>query len=86
MTLKKQIASTMKKKIFYGIAVLAIAALAAFNLNLNNSTTGKLSDVSLANVELLAQAEVLGGLVCRLDASYSYCYPGGSSWMCYCGL
>ena len=42
-----------KKKIFGSIAVLAIAALAAFNVNINTQEDG-LSDVSLNNVEALA--------------------------------
>ena len=42
------------KKIFFGsIAVLAIAAMAAFNVNMNTQENG-LSDVSLANIEALA--------------------------------
>lgn len=45
----------MKKKIFYGIAVLAIAAIAVFNVNVNMSTNGDQSLLSLANVEALAQ-------------------------------
>ena len=44
----------MRKKIFGGIAALAIAATIAFNVNLSNQGNG-LSDVSLANVEALAQ-------------------------------
>jgi hypothetical protein len=43
----------MKKKIFGGIALLAIAAMAAWNVNLN-SQSNELSDISLANVEALA--------------------------------
>jgi hypothetical protein len=43
----------MSKKILYGIAVLAIAAVAAWNVNLN-SQGNDLSDISLANVEALA--------------------------------
>jgi anti-sigma regulatory factor (Ser/Thr protein kinase) len=44
----------MNKKILYGIAVLAIAAVAAWNVNLN-SQNNDLSDISLANVEALAE-------------------------------
>jgi hypothetical protein len=43
----------MKKKIFGGITVLAIAAVAAFNVNFSAQSNG-LSDVSLTNVEALA--------------------------------
>jgi hypothetical protein len=55
-------------KIFGGIVVLAIAAVAAFNVNMNTQK-GELSDLSLANVEALAQGE--GG-------STFYC-PGGAN-------
>jgi hypothetical protein len=43
----------MKKKILGGIAVLAIAVVAAWNVNLS-SQSNDLSDISLANVEALA--------------------------------
>jgi hypothetical protein len=43
----------MKKKVFGGIAVLVIAAIAAFNVNFN-SQSNELSAISLANVEALA--------------------------------
>jgi hypothetical protein len=46
----------MKKKIFGGIAVVAIAAVAAWNVNLN-SQDNELSNVYLANVEALANGE-----------------------------
>ena len=42
----------MKKKIFFGIAVLAITAIASFNVNLN--TNSEVSLLTLANVEALA--------------------------------
>ena len=45
----------MKKKILGGIAVLAIATIAAFNVSL--SSQASLSDISLANVEALAGNE-----------------------------
>lgn len=48
-----QIKSNMKKKLFGSIAVLAVAALTAFNVNVNSQENG-LSDVSLENVEALA--------------------------------
>ena len=43
----------MNKKIFYGIAVFVVAAMAAWNVNISAQKSG-LSDVSLANVEALA--------------------------------
>jgi hypothetical protein len=42
-----------KKKIFGSLAVLAIAAMAAINVSVNSRDNG-LADVSLANVEALA--------------------------------
>ncbi len=46
----------MKKKIFGGIAVLAIAAFAAFNMNVNTQEN-QASSLTLANIEALAQNE-----------------------------
>jgi len=46
----------MKKKFLYGLAVLAIAGVAAFNMSVNSNKYG-LSDISLANVAALAQSE-----------------------------
>lgn len=50
----------MKKKIFGSIAVIAIAAVAAFNVNFNTVQDNNLSGVSLANVEALASSESSG--------------------------
>jgi hypothetical protein len=47
----------MKKKIVYGISVLAIAAVAAWNVGLSSQKNDGLSDVMLANVEALADGE-----------------------------
>lgn len=47
----------MKKKIFGGILAVAIAAVAAVNVNINNEAEDALSALSLANVEALAQDE-----------------------------
>ena len=46
----------MKNKIRFGIAVLTVATIAAFNVFLNTNSNN-LSDVSLANVEALAIRE-----------------------------
>jgi hypothetical protein len=43
----------MKKYILYTVVILAVAAVAAWNVNLN-SEGNKLSELSLANVEALA--------------------------------
>ena len=44
----------MRKKIIGGFAVLAIAAVAAWNMNINNNNSLYLSDISLENMEALA--------------------------------
>ncbi|MCY4778298.1 NVEALA domain-containing protein [Sphingobacterium sp. UT-1RO-CII-1] len=48
----------MKKKILGAVAVIAIAAVATFNMNINNND--ELSAISLANVEAIAQGETGG--------------------------
>ncbi|MDR1371596.1 MAG: NVEALA domain-containing protein [Dysgonamonadaceae bacterium] len=55
----------MNKKILRGCAVLVIAVVAAYNLYLSNSNESAMSDVSLANVEALADDESSGG--CKLN-------------------
>ncbi|GHV26574.1 hypothetical protein FACS1894176_07560 [Bacteroidia bacterium] len=47
----------MKKIILGSIAVVAIAAMAVFNVNLNSQHINNLSAVGLANIEALAQNE-----------------------------
>ena len=47
----------MKNKILYGLAVLAIAAAAAWNMNFSDSQTKGMSDLALANIEALADDE-----------------------------
>ena len=54
----------MKNKIFGSIAILAIAAIAAFNMNINTNENG-LSEVSLANVEALASETLPSGFAKR---------------------
>ena len=46
----------MKRNLLFGIAVLIIAAGATFTMNVNSDSYG-LSEISLANVEALAQSE-----------------------------
>ena len=46
----------MKKKLLFGFAVLTIAAVFTFAMNVNSNDYG-LSDISLANVEALAISE-----------------------------
>ena len=47
----------MNKKIFGGIAIVAIAVTVAFNVTLSNQKQDKASMLALANVEVLAEAE-----------------------------
>jgi hypothetical protein len=67
---------TMRKKILSGSALLAIAAVAAWNVNINSHND--LSGVSLANVEALAQegnsspcsmCEVVWGSICWFSST-----------------
>ena len=66
----------MKRKFIGGFAVLAIAAMAAWNVNYGSQTKG-MSDVMLANVEALAQ-EIGIETGCPTG-----CLPNGSGCFCY---
>ena len=46
----------MKKNLLFGFAVLTIAAVATFTMNVNSNHYG-LSNISLANIEALSQRE-----------------------------
>lgn len=69
----------MKKIILGGIAVLAITATVVFNVNLN-AQGEKLSDVSLANIEALADGEGSGSNTC-----YNTITTMEGSQVRYCG-
>ncbi|GAB6008827.1 NVEALA domain-containing protein [Dysgonomonas reticulitermitis] len=58
----------MKKKIFGSLIVIAIAAVAAFNVNMNPVQESNMSPLALANVEALAQSETNNN---------PYCHNGG---------
>lgn len=47
----------MKKKIFGGIAIVAIAVTVALNVNMVNNKSDKTSLLALANMEALANGE-----------------------------
>ena len=64
----------MYKKILYSIAFLAIVGFAAFNTTMHSNRYG-LSDVSLENVQALAQQE--GGSECFSDCHVQL------FWVCY---
>jgi hypothetical protein len=80
----------MKKKILGGIALLAIAAVAVWNVNLN-SQSNKLSGAMLANVEALAEEN--GGSDCKWksikcskgNSNYEGCLTNGDGTACTCG-
>lgn len=68
----------MKKNLLSGIAILAIAALASFNVNMNNQRESS-GLFTLADVEALALIEKGGGTSSCVSGG-SYCYlalPGG---------
>jgi hypothetical protein len=68
----------MKKKIFGGIALLAIAAVVAWNVDLN-SQSNDLSDISLANIEALAGEH---DDACKGDFFYTSCFSFNVSYYC----
>jgi len=63
----------MKKKIFGGIAVVAIVVAMAFNVNLNIRKSSNSSSLALANVEALASGE---SSVIPCEGAGSGCYNG----------
>jgi len=78
----------MKKKIFGGALLLAIAATAAFNLNFSMNENNKLSSLALADVEALANEStgggdkvncncgLLWGIGCKADNYGATCWSG----------
>jgi len=83
----------MKKKILGGLAVLAIAAIAAWNVNFSSKTEGMMSDVMLANIQALAQSEGGGSGDCKWKQVYCVggsniieaCITVGDGNECVCG-
>jgi hypothetical protein len=62
----------MNKKLLYGISAFIIAAVSVFNLNFN-SQKSHLSDMALANVEALADAEAASGeKICYFRGTTQY--------------
>ena len=62
-----------KKKLFGSIAVLAIASMAAFNVNVNTQEKG-LSDISLSNVSALASESECPNGCWDKKGDGCYCY------------
>ncbi|GHT10525.1 hypothetical protein FACS189432_08750 [Bacteroidia bacterium] len=77
----------MKNKIFGGFAMLAIVAIATFNVSFNSLKSNNLTDILLANVEQLAMAEDLPEVV--IECSYpschgKQCHQDIYNWVCPC--
>jgi len=62
----------MKRKMFLGIAALAVAVVSGYNVYQARTSTKGLSDLALANVEALADGE--GGYAeeCKIFPNYSF--------------
>jgi phosphatidylserine synthase len=54
----------MKKKFFCGVAAIAVATVAAWNVYLSTQVNNKMTDVMLANMEALAQGENINEANC----------------------
>jgi hypothetical protein len=71
----------MCKKIIGGITVIAIAAVAVWNVSVNlNSQKNELSDISLANIEALGQEVGFDPgvyYIVNVTANSHSCYKGG---------
>ena len=72
----------MKKRILSGVAVMAIATIAAFNLNLNVENQ-ELSLLNLANVEALAEGEHGNDDLCAMSTITWMC-RANYGYACYC--
>ena len=68
----------MKKNLLKGLAVVAFAMIAGYNVYQSNSKTEGMSELMLANVEALARGENGGNSIT--------CYYGdkGSAYLCIC--
>ncbi|MEA4936493.1 hypothetical protein SDC9_126911 [bioreactor metagenome] len=83
------------KKVIFGLAVLAIAATVAFNVNLGTKKSDKASLLAFANVEALADGEEFTitcnqyeGRCWAIDwitpTGHCYCYFSGYQYdICY---
>lgn len=76
----------MKKKILGAVAVIAIAAMAAFNLNIN-ADANELSALTIDNIEALADGEGGGTSTCSNSCGGAKCGTftdnDGNSWPVY---
>ena len=75
----------MKKNLLKGLAVVAFAMIAGYNVYQAHSETEGMSELALANVEALAGGEN-GSFNCWWDSVYYLiCYNGGDWTGCPCG-
>jgi len=73
----------MKKKIFICLAIMAITAVTAWNVNFS-SQANEMSDVALANVEALASKPKETACYIEKD-TYESCNWFNDSYYCPCG-
>jgi hypothetical protein len=57
---------TMIRKVLVMMGVAAVVMLTAFHISLRSDNNSTLSDLVLANVEVLAQADEIGGYNCTV--------------------
>ena len=71
----------MKKMFFRSLAVVAIAAVACYNVYQSNSVMNRLSDLALANVEALAEDnETVKYQDCTRALTTVNCYKPNGMW------
>lgn len=68
----------MKKKILSGIFALALLATTGYGVNRGMKSNADLSDITLANVETLAQTEIGDCTV----IGYTHVWSGGCLYYC----
>lgn len=78
----------MKRKILGIFTVIAIAAVAGYNVYTSMNKEIQLSDLALANVEALAQREWGQGMptYCFINKSVWYCIMQRGDTACYCEM
>lgn len=64
----------MKKRILSGLFALALLATAGYGVNKSMKSETDLSNLALANVEALANGEIIIGPACVNDCEYCHCY------------
>jgi hypothetical protein len=76
----------MKKRIFIGIAAVAVAAIVTANVNLSmTNTQGSLSALTLANMDaIVAYGESSSRTTCSASKGAYDLYYGTTRWDCSC--